>query len=40
MLDHKSIGNRLDLFHQQEKGPGVAFWHPRGAAMNCWAASC
>ncbi len=31
--DHRSIGNRLDLFHQQEEGPGMVFWHPRGAAL-------
>src|SRR5262245_54048651 len=31
--DHRSLGNRLDLFHQQEEGPGVIFWHPRGAAL-------
>ncbi|MGQ9370815.1 threonine--tRNA ligase [Azospirillum sp. A39] len=31
--DHRAIGNRLDLFHQQEDGPGVAFWHPRGALL-------
>jgi len=31
--DHRSLGNRLDLFHQQEEGPGVVFWHPRGAAL-------
>ena len=31
--DHRSIGNRLDLFHQQEEGPGMVFWHPRGLAL-------
>ncbi|MBM3505088.1 MAG: threonine--tRNA ligase [Alphaproteobacteria bacterium] len=31
--DHRSIGNRLDLFHQQDDGPGVVFWHPRGMAL-------
>lgn len=31
--DHRAIGNRLDLFHQQEEGPGMVFWHPRGAAL-------
>ena len=31
--DHRAIGNRLDLFHQQEEGPGVVFWHPKGAAL-------
>jgi threonyl-tRNA synthetase len=28
--DHRSLGNRLDLFHQQEDAPGMIFWHPRG----------
>lgn len=28
--DHRSIGQRLDLFHFQEEAPGMAFWHPRG----------
>jgi threonyl-tRNA synthetase len=32
-LDHRSLGNRLDLFHQQEEGPGMIFWHPRGWAV-------
>lgn len=31
--DHRSIGNRLDLFHQQEEGPGQVFWHPRGLTL-------
>jgi len=31
--DHRAIGNRLDLFHQQEEGPGMIFWHPRGFAL-------
>ncbi|HWI26275.1 MAG TPA: threonine--tRNA ligase [Stellaceae bacterium] len=31
--DHRVIGNRLDLFHQQEEAPGMAFWHPRGYAL-------
>ena len=31
--DHRSIGNRMDLFHQQEEGPGMVFWHPRGFAL-------
>ncbi|HEY1998279.1 threonine--tRNA ligase [Paraburkholderia sp.] len=29
-FDHRVLGNRLDLFHQQEEGPGMVFWHPRG----------
>ncbi len=31
--DHRRIGPRLELFHQQEDGPGTVFWHPRGAAL-------
>ncbi len=32
-IDHRSLGSRLDLFHQQEDGPGMVFWHPRGWAV-------
>ncbi|MEO0729005.1 MAG: threonine--tRNA ligase, partial [Pseudomonadota bacterium] len=28
--DHRKLGREMDLFHFQEEGPGVAFWHPRG----------
>jgi threonyl-tRNA synthetase len=31
--DHRVLGPRLDLFHQQEEAPGTAFWHPRGAVL-------
>ncbi|MGA0586060.1 threonine--tRNA ligase [Dyella sp. KRB-257] len=31
--DHRRIGKALDLFHQQEEGPGMVFWHPRGWAI-------
>jgi len=31
--DHRALGNRLDLFHQQPEGPGMVFWHPRGMAL-------
>lgn len=31
--DHRAIGNRLQLFHQQEEAPGMVFWHPRGFAL-------
>ncbi len=31
--DHRSLGNRLELFHQQEEGPGMVFWHPRGFTL-------
>ncbi|MEA2542561.1 MAG: threonyl-tRNA synthetase [Acidobacteriaceae bacterium] len=29
-IDHRVLGSKLDLFHQQEEGPGMVFWHPRG----------
>src|SRR5579863_9742454 len=29
-VDHRILGSRLELFHQQEEGPGMVFWHPRG----------
>src|SRR2546421_1121349 len=28
--DHRGLGRELDLFHFQEEGPGVVFWHPKG----------
>ena len=31
--DHRAIANRMELFHQQEEGPGMVFWHPRGYAI-------
>ncbi|MBX3454138.1 threonine--tRNA ligase [Ferrovibrio sp.] len=31
--DHRNIGSRLALFHQQEEAPGMVFWHPRGFAL-------
>ena len=31
--DHRVLGPRLGLFHQQEEGPGTVFWHPRGALV-------
>ena len=31
--DHRAIGNRLDLFHQQDDAPGMVFWHPKGATL-------
>jgi threonyl-tRNA synthetase len=30
--DHRRIGKDLDLFHIQEEGPGLVFWHPKGWA--------
>ncbi|QNI36024.1 threonine--tRNA ligase [Edaphobacter albus] len=29
-IDHRVIGVKLGLFHQQVEGPGMVFWHPRG----------
>jgi threonyl-tRNA synthetase len=31
--DHRKLGREMDLFHFQEEGPGVVFWHPQGWAM-------
>jgi threonyl-tRNA synthetase len=31
--DHRKLGREMDLFHFQEEGPGVVFWHPKGWAM-------
>jgi threonyl-tRNA synthetase len=31
--DHRRIGRELDLFHIQEEGPGLVFWHPKGYAI-------
>jgi threonyl-tRNA synthetase len=31
--DHRSLGQRLDLFHFQEEAPGMAFWHPKGCLL-------
>jgi threonyl-tRNA synthetase len=28
--DHRRIARQLDLFHLQEEGPGLVFWHPKG----------
>ncbi|WP_425453093.1 threonine--tRNA ligase [Bosea caraganae] len=28
--DHRKIGREMDLFHFQEEGPGVVFWHSKG----------
>ncbi len=32
-LDHRSLGSRLELYHQQDDAPGMVFWHPRGYAI-------
>ncbi len=31
--DHRRLGKEMDLFHFQEEGPGVIFWHPKGWKM-------
>ena len=31
--DHRRLGKELDLFHIQEEGPGLVFWHPKGWAI-------
>ncbi len=28
--DHRRIGREMNLFHLQEDGPGMVFWHPKG----------
>ena len=33
--DHRVIGKQLDLFSiQEDVGPGLIFWHPKGAMVN------
>lgn len=33
--DHRRLGRELDLFsfHEQAAGPGLAYWHPKGAII-------
>ncbi len=31
--DHRRIGKQQELFHVQEEGPGLVFWHPKGWAI-------
>jgi threonyl-tRNA synthetase len=31
--DHRRLGREMDLFHFQEEGPGVVFWHAKGWAL-------
>jgi threonyl-tRNA synthetase len=31
--DHRKLGREMDLFHFQEEGPGVVFWHAKGWTM-------
>ena len=28
--DHRKLGREMNLYHFQEEGPGVAFWHAKG----------
>ncbi len=28
--DHRKLGRQMDLFHMQEEGRGMVFWHPKG----------
>ncbi|MFN3856734.1 MAG: threonine--tRNA ligase [Caulobacter sp.] len=28
--DHRKVGRAMDLFHLQEEGKGMIFWHPKG----------
>ncbi|MGE5801425.1 MAG: threonine--tRNA ligase [Gemmatimonadota bacterium] len=33
--DHRVLGKQLDLFSiQEDVGPGLIFWHPKGAVLN------
>lgn len=32
--DHRKLGREMDLFHFQEEGPGVVFWHSRAGACS------
>jgi threonyl-tRNA synthetase len=31
--DHRRIGRELDLFHMQEEGRGMVFWHEKGLTL-------
>ena len=33
--DHRKLGRELDLFslHEQEAGPGLVYWHPKGTTI-------
>jgi len=32
--DHRKLGTELDLFSvQEEAGPGLIFWHPKGGLV-------
>jgi threonyl-tRNA synthetase len=31
--DHRKLGREMDLYHFQDEGPGVVFWHAKGWTM-------
>ncbi|WP_346894887.1 threonine--tRNA ligase [uncultured Roseibium sp.] len=31
--DHRKLGREMDLYHFQEEGPGVVFWHAKGWSL-------
>ena len=31
--DHRRIGRQMDLFHMQEEGKGMVFWHDKGLTL-------
>jgi len=31
--DHRKLGKALNLFHMQEEGRGMVFWHPKGRQL-------
>src|ERR1700694_3505040 len=31
--DHRKLGREMNLFHFQEEGPGVVFWHTKGWSL-------
>ena len=31
--DHRKIGRQMDLFHMQEEGKGMVFWHDKGLTL-------
>lgn len=36
LRDHRKLGRELDLFSiQEDVGPGLVHWHPRGARIRC-----
>jgi threonyl-tRNA synthetase len=32
--DHRRLGRQMDLFHLQDEGRGMVFWHPKGWALH------